>query len=594
MRSRILLKLFASYALLVVLSGVLIDALVTRWAARDQRAALEETLAGQAALLAESMRDVLATGGTPGLASRLEALGAATGSRLTVIAADGRVLADSIDRAGAMENHATRPEVLEARAAGRGLDERVSATTGQRTVYVCTAVHSSAGTPLGFVRVALPLPSVAAREGRLRAAVLGGVASGTVSALLIAWFVARRLTRPLVGLTRAAIAIADGRAGVTIEHGGRDEIATLARAFERMATRLQERVEEQQRERDQLALVLDRVAEGVIAVDGDARLLRCNGAARVMLGIAGDAELGRPLVELVRAPELVDAVRLRELDPGEAGAARSREVHLLLGGRERVLLVRAAPLPSGGSVAALLDVTELRRLETVRRDFVANVSHELKTPLAAMRGLVETLVDDPSMDAATRQRFLGKLGAHVTRLADLAVDLLHLARAESHGPASREMLDLAAAARAAVDRFSGPAQMKSIELVAELGKSEAFADPLAIEQILDNLVDNALKYTPAGGRVVVRTAAREGRACLEVVDTGVGIEPAEQARVFERFYRVDKARARDVPGTGLGLSIVKHLCEANGGKIVLESWPGRGSTFRVDLPVGPDGATAGE
>ncbi|MBL8843913.1 MAG: HAMP domain-containing protein [Planctomycetes bacterium] len=594
MRSRILFKLFASYASLVVVSGVLIDLLVSRFAGRDQRAAIEEALDAQAVLLADSMRAALAQGGEPGLAPRIEALGAATGSRLTVIAADGRVLADSIDPPAAMENHATRPEVIEAAASGRGLDERTSATTGQPTLYVCVAVHSAAGARLGFVRAALPLPSVAARAARLRSAVLGGVASGTVVALLLAWFVARRLTRPIVELTEAASAIADGRAGPSLDHGGRDEVAELARAFERMATRLAERVDEQQRERDQLALVLDRVAEGVVAIDGEERLLLCNGAARAMLGVADQGAIGRPLVELVRAPELVEAVRLRDVAPGEAGAPRSREVHLLLGGRERVLLVRAAALPSGGAVAALLDVTELRRLETVRRDFVANVSHELKTPLAAMRGLVETLVDDPAMDAATRQRFLGKLGHHVTRLADLAVDLLHLARAESDGPVARVALDLAAAARQAVDRFAGPAQSKSITLAADLAPAAAFADPLAIEQILDNLVDNALKYTPAGGRVEVRTAMDAGHARLEVSDTGVGIEPAEQGRVFERFYRVDKARARDVPGTGLGLSIVKHLCEANGGTIALESWPGRGSTFRVELPRPPEGAATEE
>ncbi len=591
MRPRLLVKLFATYALLVLAHGVVTEWLVTRFAARDQRAALEESLHGQAVLLAEAMRGEVAGGGAPELDHRIEAIGAAAGSRLTVIAADGRVLADSVDHAADMENHASRPEVIAAAAGGRGIDERVSATTGVSTLYVCVAVTAADGARLGFVRAALALPSVEARRDRLRGAVFVGVEIGTVAALALAWFVARRFTRPIVALTSAAIAIADGAQGISIDHGGRDEVGDLARAFERMAVRLRERLEEQARERSKLAVILDRVAEGVLAIDGDERLLQCNGVARAMLGVVDGDGIGRPLVELVRAPDLVEALRLRDAVPGEDGT-RSREVRLLLSGRERVLLVRAAPLPEGGVVAALLDVTELRRLETVRRDFVANVSHELKTPLAAMRGLVETLVDDPEMEATTRQRFLGKLGHHVGRLADLAVDLLHLARAESDGPMPRVELDLMPAAQQAVERFSGPAQSKSIELAAALAPSPAFVDPLAIEQILDNLVDNALKYTPAGGRVAVRTATEAGMALLEVADSGVGIEPSEQARVFERFYRVDKARSRDVPGTGLGLSIVKHLVEANGGSIELESWPGRGSTFRIRFPMPPAGGDA--
>ncbi|MBM4016373.1 MAG: PAS domain-containing protein, partial [Planctomycetes bacterium] len=388
----------------------------------------------------------------------------------------------------------------------------------------------------------------------------------------------------IAALTAAARALADGAPqAVIVRGGGDDELGELARSFERMSARLRERLSDLESERAKLAVVLEGLAEGVLAVDAQERLLHCNAAARRMLGLPPAAGLLRPLVELVRTPELVAALRLEGGTP-EVDGARSREVRHRSDERERVLLVRAASLPSGGAVAALLDVTELRRLETVRRDFVANVSHELKTPLAAMRGLVETLVDDPGMDPDRHRRFLGKLGGHVQRLADLATDLLQLARAEADAPA-RHVQDLAEPAARAVERFAGPAERKPLHLVAELAPALALVDPLALEQVLDNLIDNALKYTPAGGRVTVRTLSEGGVGVLEVADDGPGIEAAEQARVFERFYRVDKARTRDVPGTGLGLSIVKHLVEANGGSVELDSWPGRGSTFRVRFAV---------
>ncbi|MSR46366.1 MAG: HAMP domain-containing protein [Planctomycetes bacterium] len=396
------------------------------------------------------------------------------------------------------------------------------------------------------MRAALPLPDLDARRDSLRSAILAGVAAGTAVALVIALFVARRLTHPITALTRAATALAEGESGVSLsEHGSdharfdqgslghgsldqgsNDELGELARSFDRMSLRLRERLHDLESERAKLAVVLEGLAEGVLAVDPQERLLHCNAAARRMLGLPASAAVGRPLVELLRAPEFIAALRLEGGEVRPDGA-HSREVRHVEGDREQVLLVRAASLPSGGAVAALLDVTELRRLERVRRDFVANVSHELKTPLAAMRGLVETLVDDTAMEPAVRERFLGKLGAHVQRLSDLATDLLQLARAEADTPA-RAPVDLAATAMQAVERFASPAAKKPLKLETEIAPVFALVDALALEQVLDNLIDNALKYTPAGGRVVVRTRQDGAAAVLEVADDGIGIEPAEQ------------------------------------------------------------------
>jgi two-component system, OmpR family, phosphate regulon sensor histidine kinase PhoR len=594
-RSRFLGKLFAGHALVVLLGGVLVGVFAYRWTEESERGAIAESLAAQAALLADDVAPALRAAGGEGFdaaafEARVAALGTATGTRLTVIAPDGRVLGDSAEEPARMENHGHRPEVLAALKVGRGSDERRSATTKLTTLYVAVAVPGGPS-PLGVARAALPLPVLERQFARLRDGVVAGVAAGSVLALLVAAFVARRLTRPLASMTGAAVAIAAGEEPPAITHSSSDEMGDLARAFNRMAAQLRERLALLEQEREKLETVFESMTEGVVAVDQDERLLHLNQAAREMLGIAPVAPRGRALAEVIRQPELIEVLRAA----AHARSEQVEDVRLHAGGRDRVLAIHAVPLGSRGAVAVVLDVTALRRLETVRRDFVANVSHEIKTPLAAMLGLVETLIDDEEMTPDVRARFLGKLRDHVHRLAELATDLLHLSRAETEPITVREAVDVDGACAAAVDRFAAAARAKGVAISHEPSANgrrlECHCDPTALVQILDNLVDNAVKYTPAGGRVELRTGRRDGRIAFEVSDTGIGIEPSEQARVFERFYRVDKARSRDVPGTGLGLSIVKHLVEAHGGAVELESWPGRGSTFRVLLPPPPAATT---
>jgi len=586
-RSRFLGKLFASYALVVVMGGVLVGAFAFHWTEQSERGAIEESLAAQAWLLADGVTPALKAAAAPGfdgaaLEARVAALRVLTGSRLTAIDPAGRVLADSHEDPATMENHAGRPEVVAALRTGRGSNERVSATTGQRTLYVAVSVRDGAAL-LGFARAALPVPALEQQYARLRDGVVAGVAAGSVLALVVAALFARRLTRPLASMTEAAAALAEGDDAPAIAHSSSDEMGDLARAFNRMAAQLRERLKLLEQEREKLETVFESMTEGVVAVDQDERLLHLNQAARAMLGIAPVAPRGRALVEVIRQPELVEVVRAAARDRRE----HIEDVRLHASGRDRVLAIHAAPLGPRGAVAVVLDVTALRRLETVRRDFVANVSHEIKTPLAAMLGLADTLIDDQAMTADVRARFLGKLRDHVHRLSDLATDLLHLSRAETELVTVREEVDLDAACAAAVDRFAAAARAKGVALdhaAPAGGRIECLCDPIALVQILDNLVDNALKYTPAGGRVELHAGRRDGRVMVEVSDTGIGIEPSEQTHVFERFYRVDKARSRDVPGTGLSLAIVKHLVETHGGSVEIESWPGRGSTFRVLLP----------
>jgi len=582
-RSRFVAKLFASFALVVVVGGVLVGLCVDRFTIDGERRGIEESLGSQAVLLSELVAPALRAGDAAGIEALLARLAPASGTRFTVIAPDGRVVAESHEQPSRMKNHGDRPEVIAALRKKRGRAERVSDTTRQHTLYVAVAIPG--GTPwIGIARASLPLPGLEQRFSRLRAGLFTGVAAGTLLALVVAAFVARRVTRPVVAMTRAAASLAEGAEPPAIDPASSDEMGELARSFNRMAAQLRDRLHLLEAERGKLETVFESMSEGVVAVDENERLLHLNAAARTMLGVAPLAPRGRALVEVIRQPELVQVVRAAARERSERGD----EVRVHAGGRDRVLAIHATPLGSRGAVAVVLDVTALRRLERVRRDFVANVSHEIKTPLAAMRGLVDTLLDDEAMAPEVRRRFLGKLGDQVRRLADLATDLLHLSRAESEPTSAREAVDLDGAGAAAVERFAAAARAKGVALVhADGGSVLGWCDPTALEQIVDNLVDNAIKYTPAGGRVDLR-AGRDGeRVHFEVVDTGIGIEPSEQARVFERFYRVDKARSRDVPGTGLGLSIVKHLVDAHGGSVELKSWPGRGSTFRVYLPRPP-------
>jgi two-component system phosphate regulon sensor histidine kinase PhoR len=582
-RSRFVAKLFASFALVVVIGGVLVGLCVDRFTTEGERRDIEESLGSEAVLLAELVAPALRADDASSIEALVARLAPASGTRFTVILPDGRVVADSHEQPSRMVNHSDRPEVIAALREGRGSGERVSDTTKQHTLYVAVAIPG--GSPwLGIARASLPLPGLEQRFSRLRAGLVSGVAAGTLLALVVAAFVARRATRPVVAMTAAASALADGEEPPAVESASSDEMGELARSFNRMAAQLRDRMRLLEAERAKLETVFESMSEGVVAVDEEERLLHLNQAARTMLGVAPVAPRGRALVEVIRQPELIQVVRAAAREHAERGD----EVRVHLGGRDRVLAIHATPLGSRGAVAVVLDVTALRRLERVRRDFVANVSHEIKTPLAAMRGLVDTLVDDEAMEPGVRKRFLGKLGDHVRRLADLATDLLHLSRAESEPVGTSEAVDLEGAGAAAVERFAAAARAKGVALVhADGAVVLGWCDPTALVQIVDNLVDNAIKYTPAGGRVEIRAGTNGGGAHFEVVDTGIGIEPSEQARVFERFYRVDKARSHDVPGTGLGLAIVKHLIEANGGSVELKSWPGRGSTFRVNLPRPP-------
>ncbi|MBM4062020.1 MAG: PAS domain-containing sensor histidine kinase [Planctomycetes bacterium] len=340
---------------------------------------------------------------------------------------------------------------------------------------------------------------------------------------------------------------------------------------------------ERDREAGRLVASLDGALGGVVVLDERQRIVASNATAQELMGLPANGGRGRVLGDLVPWPELQDA--LAALRRGGAGEAVEFEV----AGAERALVVRVLGLGELGGVVAVDDQSRIKRLESLRRDFVANVSHELKTPLAAILGFVSTLLEDPETPAATRQRFLERIAGQTERLSALVADLLTLSRLDEPAglPAAADPCDLGAVVRETVRDLSPLAAQRQLLLAAEIGGDPAWvrADAEALRQVVGNLVDNALKYTPAGGKVTVRLARRSGAVRLEVQDSGIGLSAADQERVFERFYRVDRARSRDVGGTGLGLAIVKNTVRRLGGAVGVQSALGVGSTFWVELPA---------
>lgn len=419
--------------------------------------------------------------------------------------------------------------------------------------------------------------------------VLAAVAGLTAAALGACWS-ACRLRGPVARLTEAAQALARNSVNQPLPISSSDELGVLTAAFNDMGQNLTDTVARMHWELEQLRAVFRSMAEGVVVIDGDQRILFLNEAGSRMLNVALDGSHGKRLWEVVRHRQLLEAVELV-----------FREDHYRCeldwtGPEPKVFSLHGSRLPGEplqGAVLVLHDITHVRRLERVRQDFVANVSHELKTPLAAIKATVETLLDGAIEDPEHNVRFLQRVHENAERLHFLVQDLLTLSRIES-GEERIETAPLAVAPviESCVSRQVDRAKAKQLRLLQEPPPEPilAVADEEALAQILDNLVDNAIKYTPSGGTITLRWYAHDGWAVIEVADTGVGIPEKDLGRIFERFYRVDKARSRELGGTGLGLSIVKHLVQALGGSVQASSQLGVGSTFTVRLPLAESAA----
>ncbi len=580
-RSTIFRKLLAIAFLLISVTLLVLDFYLGRYTAQRQVESVQQRLDAEAQILAGELKAV-----APGqLAQWANEAGARTQARVTVIDPRGVVMGDSQHDYESMENHSNRPEIQEAHRTKKGRSIRHSKTLDRDLCYVAILIDYR-GQPDFVLRLALPLEDLDAAIAAVRWRILEASLAAAIFALGIAYLFSLAFTRRVNRLRAFAEGMVDAHFSKSPLPTEDDELGALGQSLNRMSTQLRELVDRLSLESARRESILASMVEGVLAVDDEMRVTFCNQSFSRAVDCQFPVPERFPLVELVREPELFEILK-QVLANGQSLKQRVQ----LSGPANRALEIQAAPLASPsrpGVIAILHDITDLERLERVRKDFVANVSHELRTPLTAIRGYAETLLDGALEDQENNRRFLEIIKAHAIRLNNISADLLVLSELESgKQQAAPESLSVRAALEAALRTVEADARVRGVSLhCGRLEEVEVMGDRLRLEQMLVNLLDNAVKFNRSDGEIRVEIGRTvDGKARLQIADTGIGIPSEDLPRIFERFYRVDKTRSRDVGGTGLGLSIVKHVVERMNGTIQLESVLGKGSTFTVYLPA---------
>ena len=582
-RTKIFLTALAAAAMAVMVATALVS-----WSVRrDLEQRIEHQLASEARMAAEILSH-RAIASEPELDAEADALGQILGARVTFIAADGRVVGDS-DLTPAQlrttENHAQRPEVMEAMRQGFGAAQRHSATVGTDMEYVAIPVGNPGMPAVSIVRLAIPLTDVDRQLAAVRSLALLGFVVGTVAAVVLTWVFTFPLARRLRAIEDRARRYAEGNFAPTVPDYEQDEIGGVARMLDSLTHDLTARLAGLEADRARMAAILSGMVEGVIVVNEHGRLQLANDAARRLFGIEDSAE-GRHYPDIVRQPAVAEQIAAALAGRPTASIELSG-----LGGGDLTLIARTAPVdasPGRGAVVVMHDISDLRRADRVRRDFVANVSHELRTPLTAIRGYVEALGDATPEES---RRFLEIVSRHTLRMERLVRDLLRLARLD----AGQELLERVPCA---VDGLFGAVETDlarlldsrdlRVEREVDADAASVSGDPAKLQDALRNLLENAANHSPHGGCLTMRSRRAGHRVLLTVEDEGPGIPAGDLTRVFERFYRVDKSRTReskDPGGTGLGLSIVRHLVELHGGRVSAANRPERGAIFTIDLPA---------
>jgi two-component system phosphate regulon sensor histidine kinase PhoR len=522
-------------------------------------------------------------------------LAADLGARITIIAADGQVLGDSAEPSETMENQGSRPELIDAFSQGTGSATRYSDTAGYDMLY--RAFHQGDGQNSRVIVVAVPLNDIETVISSIQRALGVGLLAASALALLFAYVFSQRLSRRIKRIVDFSREVAKGSFPQNFFRRKRqDEIDLLEQHLNEMSVNIRDNIEQVIAEKEKVDSILRCMVEGVLVLDPKGQVLLINEQAAKMFPAGHDRDLrGASIVDLSRHPEMrrtMQEVIAFDFSRG----LYSREIELEEG---RWFRVNAVSLRSGkrtglGSILVFHDITEIKRFESVRSDFVANVSHELRTPLTAIRGYVETLLRTPPSDPADTRHFLGIIERHSERLSRLTEDLLTLSDLESgKAQLTRQPLEVGHLVQRVLEVFFDQAARKNIKLkqVVDPGLPPVLGDLDRLQQLFINLVDNAVKYTPVGGQVRVSASSvpdvpdGESRIEISIADTGPGIPEKDLPRITERFYRVDKARSRDLGGTGLGLAIVKHIVQAHKGDLKIESGPQKGTTIRVSLPA---------
>ncbi|MGD2156403.1 MAG: ATP-binding protein [Anaerolineales bacterium] len=576
-------RIAVPYVLLILLTMLGLGLYLSRFVRQNHLNELESTLIAEARLIADALSSCLGEGQTPEEIDTLAKHWAAMlSARVTIIAPDGAVLGESHQDRGQMENHLNRPEILQVLAKGQGISTRYSETVNYEMMYSAVPVYVQ-GEIAGFARVALPLQEVEANLMQLRgtilitSVILGGLA------VLLATFIADRTTRPLRELTHAAQEMSTGNLRKRLFPTSQDEIGQLTVTLDSMARQLRDRIEALQSEREKLVAVLSQMTDGVIIVDDQSQVSLVNPAAERMFDVPPDKTTGHTLAEVVRNHQLVELAR----ECRQTGLESQASIDLPQQGR----FIQGIAIPLGEAMPDHIlllfqDLTRVRRLESVRRDFISNISHELRTPLASLKALAETLQSGALEDPPAAQRFLSRMETEVDALSHMVTELLELTRIESgQVPLKLSSISPCQLLENASERLRLQAERAGLSVHIDCSQvlPEVTADPPRLEQVLVNLIHNAVKYTPPGGEIILTAYNQDDIIIFSVKDTGVGIPSDDLPRVFERFYKADRARSGG--GTGLGLAIARHLVEAHGGRIWAESVEGQGSTFFFTIPI---------
>lgn len=576
MRSRIFIKLMAAFLLVIGAATIILDFSIRRAWENSLRAQIETSLLEKTKLLAQRVESEKGHS----LQQIAREVAEASNARATIINSSGKVLADSEADPATMENHATRPEFLDAFRKQEGDSVRHSHTIGIDFLYVAVPVQG------GAVRLAYPLSSIQATTSQVHRTLLKDSALALLLAIVIAWFAAQSISARLQRIVRFAEQVAAGDLSARIAQDSFDEIAQVAAALDKTARKFEESFSALQSSRSELETLLNSMQDGVIAFSTQQKLEWTNRSMRRLLAV--ETRAGMSAVEAIRDPDFLRALK-QTLEQQEVATAKAKS---FIPGR--TFNITIAPLPKRGAVAVFHDISEIERVEKTRRDFIANVSHELRTPLTSIQGYAETLLDGLQNGDRTRD-FLEIIRKNTLRMSRLTEDLLTLARVESgeqrfvkHPTPTAELL------KDALQSFSGIARSRDVELVLDNSPDAIVsADPEAIHQVFSNLIDNALKYAGEGHKITIGMKETNFGSEFYVRDFGPGIPSEHLPRLFERFYRVDKARSRETGGTGLGLAIVKHIVLAHQGRIRVESQLHRGSTFYFTLPFATEAVTTG-
>jgi two-component system phosphate regulon sensor histidine kinase PhoR len=577
--------LFFVSAAAVIIAGLVIAKRTEKQMLRQ----VEEGLSAETKLVAEYFRDIpLQDSNWQRIDSLTDFLGKKVSARITIIDNSGRVLGDSYKSGPellAVENHLSRPEIQEALKVGIGSEVRFSQTVKMNMFYLAIPILRN-GNLSGFARLALPMTQLSQQTHQIIKYVVISIFLALLFSLALSITLASRLTKPLKLMTESAKQIAQGNFALKIRPKGRDEIAELGNYFNLMAQELQSTLERLKGEKLQLDSILSNMREGVMALGSAGEILIANDSLKQMFQLK-DSPLGKAYYEVLRQPGLNALIK----ETLWQSSAKTDEFSLGYPD-ERTFMVHSIPLKAerAGEVSAILvlfDITRLKKLENIRKDFVANASHELRTPLTSIKGFVEALQDGAIEEPSQTRQFLEIISRQAERMGKIIADMLLLSEIESEGfQLKLEEGSLNDLIREAVKPLQTQADSKNIALELNLQEPEKVikADRDKISQVLSNLLDNAIKFTNSGGKVAITTEDHKNEIVIQIKDSGIGIPSTDLSRIFERFYTVDKSRSRELGGTGLGLSIVKHIVEAHGGKVWVESELNRGSVFYFSLP----------